>query len=551
MLESYLGEPDALIVHVGFRPGGGEVTPAPTGPYAALCYSAGGFRQWWRRLMNGSDEQLDNAHLMRMAGRFSRRVRGFAKAHQIPVIDCRRGERKHDVAEEYLADHAIKRGLFLILVARAIAPVWEVRRSGKKSLSLSKKTAFINHYSFHIWDSDWGHITIKMAGHPPFGAQVILNGHEYVACRATKAGLDFGKEGNCFTQITDAARLARIADTLADKRTVERLNQVCERWIYSACLCFALDYEEQERTGSHYAYSIYQVEYSRNLLFMRGSQLEQVFQRMVDRTRARLDVRQVRTLFGMSRRPKWRWKRRPRLGVVLETPAYDLTVFKLHFGKLTLKAYTKGERVLRFELVVHNTQDLGCGRVLPRFPLIVARSLSILERFLTALDCVDVAFVSDETLDQLPLSSRVGKVRVGGIDLNNPRMRAALAAVLALAPSPLGFTVSQFRAKVLAKTGQADADYSARHAAYDLKKLRGKQLITKMGRSRRYELCAASMRSIAALEILRDHVIRPVLAGVSTAHPNPAPILSPPLDRHYERLCLDIQPVFQELGIAA
>ena len=37
VLQSYPGEPDALIVHVGFRPGGGEVTPVPTGPYAALC----------------------------------------------------------------------------------------------------------------------------------------------------------------------------------------------------------------------------------------------------------------------------------------------------------------------------------------------------------------------------------------------------------------------------------------------------------------------------------------------------------------------------------
>src|SRR6266540_2170598 len=154
--------------------------------YNSVCHSAGGFRQWWRRL-DGSDEQLDNAHLMRMAGRFSRRVRGFAKARQIPVIDCRRGERKHDVAEEYLATHTVRRGLFLVLVARAIAPVWEVRRSGTAGLSLTKKMAFINHYSFHIWDSDWGHITIKMAGHPPFGAQVMLNGHEYVACRATKA----------------------------------------------------------------------------------------------------------------------------------------------------------------------------------------------------------------------------------------------------------------------------------------------------------------------------------------------------------------------------
>ena len=56
---------------------------------------------------------------------------------------------------------------------------------------------------------------------------------------------------------------------------------MCERWIYSACLCFALDLpEEQARTGFHYAYSIYQVEYSRNLLFPYAApQLEQAFQR--------------------------------------------------------------------------------------------------------------------------------------------------------------------------------------------------------------------------------------------------------------------------------
>ena len=176
--------------------------------------------------------------------------------------------------------------------------------------------------------------------------------------------------------------------------------------------------------------------------------------------------------------------------------------------------------------------------------------LGILERFLTTLDCVDVAFISDETLDHLPLPSRVGKVRVGGIDLGSPRMRAALSAVLALGPSPMGFGVTQFRAKVVSMTGQSDADYTPRHAAYDLKKLRGKQLITKMGRSRRYQLCPSSMRSIAALQILRDHVIRPVIAGIGATRLDP-PTLSPTLDRLYERLRLDFQPVFEELGIAA
>ncbi len=517
--------------------------------YNRVCYSAGGFREWWRRLMNGSDEQLDNAHLMRMAGRFSRRVRGFAKAHRVPVIDCRRGERKHDLAEDYLATHAVKRGLFLIIVGRAEVPLWDVRRARSGSILLKQKKAYVNHYSFHIMDPEWGHITIKMGGHPPFGAQIILNGHEYVACRARKTKLNFSKEGNCFTHITDSARLARIADTLAQDQAIGRLNQVCERWIYSTCLCFALDILEQERTGFHYQYSIYQVEYSRNLLFASGGQMEQVFQRMIDRTRARLDVPQLRTLFGAKRRPRCHGKYRPRLAVVLETPVYDLTVFKLHFGKLTLKGYTKGERVLRFEVVVHNVRDLDCGRVLARFPEIVARLEGMLERFLTTLDCVDVAFISDQLLDHLPMPSRLGKTRVGGVDLNNPRIRRALSAVLALGPSPRGFSMSQLRAKVQSMTGQPD--YTNRQAAYDLKKLRAKQLITKLGRSRRYQVSPPGMRAITALLILREHVIEPLLAGIRTPARPSKPTILTIIDQHYEHLRLDIQPLFEELGIAA
>jgi hypothetical protein len=41
----------------------------------------------------------------------------------------------------------------------------------------------------------------------------------------------------------------------------------------------------------------------------------------------------------------------------------------------------------------------------------------MLERFLTPLDCLDTAFVADDTLDQLPLPSQVGKTRIGGVDL--------------------------------------------------------------------------------------------------------------------------------------
>src|SRR5690349_21889885 len=76
-----------------------------------MGHSPGGFRVWWRAL-TGSDETLQNSHLMRLAGRFSRRIRGYAKAHGIPVIDCSAGQRKHELAEEYLAKTTVTRACF-------------------------------------------------------------------------------------------------------------------------------------------------------------------------------------------------------------------------------------------------------------------------------------------------------------------------------------------------------------------------------------------------------------------------------------------------------
>jgi hypothetical protein len=225
--------------------------------YFRMGHTAGGFRVWWETL-TGSDDTLDNTHLMRMAGRFSRRLHGYAKAEGIPLVHCQAGERKHELAEEYLAKTQITQGLFLILVGRAQAPVWDV--SANHHIEPKRPMPYVNHYSFHILDPEWGHITIKISGHPPFPAQVILNGHEYVACQASKAAIRFTKEGNCFTQISDAAGLAKIADTLSGQQAIGRLCLVCERWIYSSCLCFALELEEQKRSGFHYQYSNYQVD---------------------------------------------------------------------------------------------------------------------------------------------------------------------------------------------------------------------------------------------------------------------------------------------------
>jgi len=522
--------------------------------YFRLGQSAGGFRTWWRNLY-GSDNDLDNAHLMRMAGRFSRRVHAHAKAHQIPIIHCDRNERKHEIAEQYLPPEPDFVGLFLILVGRAPAPVWDVQcsKSGKiVNIARKEPWSWVNHYSFHIMDPDWGHVTIKMCAHPPFGAQIILNGHEYVACQARKEGIVFTKEGNCFTEVSDAAGLAQVADTLCSPDAIGRLIQVCERWIYSACLCFALDLAEQERTGFRYDYSVYQGEYSRNLLFTQGSVMEQVFQGVVDRTRSLLEVKTLKTIFGSKKRPSRRkGQKPPRLEVVVERPVYDLTVFKIHFGKLTAKIYTKGAHVLRIEIIVHNTRALPCGRSLPKLPEIILRLKNILNRFLNVLRCIDVAFISDIDLDEWATPSQMGQTRVGGVDMNKPRTRAVVEAVIGLAAAPHGFSLSDLAGRVRTLTRLAEEEYSSRQAAYDLKKLRGKNLVCRIGKSRRYETVSEGLRAMAAWLVLREKVIKPVLTGAGKPRRGPKPKHQSPIDARYETIQIAMRNLFQTIGIAA
>ena len=119
----------------------------------------------------------------------------------------------------------------------------------------------------------------------------------------------------------------------------------------------------------------------------------------------------------------------------------------------------------------------------------------------------------------------------GGVDLNKPRARAALAAALALATAPHGFTVAEFAARACQMTRHDG--YTIRQAAYDPRKLRGKNLIDKPGGPADIRSPPSAARTIAALLALRNHVIKPS----SPAFPQPpARTQTRPLDPHRCRL---------------
>jgi hypothetical protein len=509
-----------------------------------LACRAGGFRYWWR-VLHGSDANLDNVHLMRMAGRFSRRVRGWGEKGNIPVIDCAVRERKHELAEARLPSNP-KPGIFLVLVNRALAPVWDVRHYGKGGLQLSRKRIYVNHYTFHIWDAEWGHVAIRICGHPPFSAMLMLNGHEYVASQAVARKILFRKEDNCFTELADAPGLQLVADTLRSESAIGRLLQVGARWLYR-CLCFALPSDEQKRTGFRYELSLFQIEYSRNFLFERGGDLERMFQGLIDRTRCALDVKTVRMILGRKKRPPRKLKRA--WEIVVERPQYNLTVFKVRTGTLTLKMYTKGERVLRSEVMAHEVRKLRKGNGLPRWFTVVQHLYQVLNRFLAVLQCADSATLSEDTYESLPKPSTVGAARVAGINLASARMAAVMESVVALSTQDGGFSSGDLAVKVRERLRAPVPDYRPRQAAYDLKKLRGKNLIHKIGKSRLYQAPSEGLRTLVAFGLLLEKVFKPVLRNRNPQRGHgPCNNL---VDRHYYYLRQEMCRLFKTLRIAS
>jgi hypothetical protein len=156
---------------------------------------------------------------------------------------------------------------------------------------------------------------------------------------------------------------------------------------------------------------------------------------------------------------------------------------------------------------------------LEKIPELVDRLQAMLERFLQVVRCVDVSCLDERTWDELPTPSQVGKARVAGL-----------------------------AAKVREICDWSPEQYQARHASYDLKKLRGKNLIRQNGR-RYYETSADSLQKITALAILQDKVIKPVLAKASNAKSRKTPALASPIEAHYAAVQKEIAALCQALGL--
>jgi len=512
--------------------------------------TSGGLLRWWNALTGG--EALTEDKLRAFAGTFSRRVRAWAEKNHVPLIDFAIGDTtKHEQAEKLQPKDPASTGVFAVFVARAPALTWDAYTNpkGKVVLYRPKRGALVNHYYFHIVDRQWGHVTIRLCGHPPFPALIMLNAHEWAERTAAHEGVSFAKRSNCFVEGSDLPAVDKIAARLLAPGAVLGLAEVCERWIYSACLGFGLTREEQQRSGFGYQFSVYQIEYSRNLVFRSGRKLDDYYQPLIERIWPALDVPRLKTIFGRCKRPHRQRGRSVERRI--ERTDHDLTVFKLKFARLELKMYDKGARVLRVEMIARHIDDLRCGRGVVRVPEMLRQMRQTLLNFVTVVQAVHQPALRTRHLDALATPSRRGEKRIAGVDLQKPRMQAVAAGVIALAAAPHGFTAEELAAQTKRHRPRLGRKYGGRQAAYDLRKLRAKGLVQRVGNTRRYRVRKPAIKTLAASFILREKVIKPVLRGACRPRPGPRPKYPSLLEEHYRTLQQEMLRTLEYLKLAA
>jgi hypothetical protein len=77
-----------------------------------------------------------------------------------------------------------------------------------------------------------------------------------------------------------------------------------------------------------------------------------------------------------------------------------------------------------------------------------------------------------------------------------------------------------------------EGGYGPRQAAHGFKKLRGRQMVERIGRTHRYQATPTGLKAIAALVTLREKAIRPLLAAAQEIRPSRGSQNPTVLDRH-------------------
>ena len=187
-------------------------------------------------------------------------IHGFVAAGGLDLVSFAKGQRKDDLAQEFLAKFTDDEGVLFVGRAQEKAGVWRTQRryspsTGGSYAWLVRASAFINFFYFYCVDADFGPFFLKFSTYFPYTAKLCINGNEWAKRQAAKAGIRFEPLDNGFASCQDVPAVQAICDSLGP----EHIDALLRKWLAILPHPFS---PEDETAGYRYELSILQAEFS-------------------------------------------------------------------------------------------------------------------------------------------------------------------------------------------------------------------------------------------------------------------------------------------------
>jgi hypothetical protein len=469
-----------------------------------------------------------------MTQRFVEGIERFVKTEGVDLITFEKGQRKDDIAQQYLATFTGEEGV--LFVGKAQEKAWVFRTEKRRDARgvypwIIRSTAMVNHYYVYLVDRDFGPLFIKFCSYFPYPAKLCLNGHEWLKRQLTQRDVPFEPLDNGIRASDAPGRVQRIADTLDPAK----IDAVFRKWLRRLPHPFA---PAHRAAGYRYHLSILQSEFALTQVLDRPLTGRCFFEEII---RENLDIGrpdQIQLIF--TRRVTRRTPGGFRTRVLTEGVVPSLHV---QYKKSKVKQYHKEGQALRTETTINDTYDFDIGRALKNLPALREIGFAANRRLLRVESLSHDCLIGDDQLHAVTSPVLVHDQRAAGLRFGDPRVQALMHALCLFALAPTGFRHREFRDHVAQLQRRPPDTYSAGAMTYDLRRLRLHGLIERVPRSHRYRITATGAQVAMFFARLYSRALRPAcsLQPSGSAH----------AQRAFDRLDAALATFLQEVKLAA
>jgi hypothetical protein len=443
-----------------------------------------------------------------MSRRFVEAMERFAETEGVDLVTFEKGQRKDDVAQEYLAEFEGDEGVLFIGKAQENASVFRTekrrRPDGSRYPWIIRSRTPVNHYYVYLVDRDFGPLFIKFCSYFPYAAKLCLNGHEWLKRQLTQRAIPYEPLDNGIRSSADPARVQRLANTL----DAAKIDVVFRKWLRRLPHPFA---PAHRRAGYRYQLSILQAEFALTQVLDRPHTGRCFFEEVI---RENLDIGrpdQMQLIF--NRRVTRRTPGRFRTRVLTEGVVPSLHV---EYKKSKVKQYHKEGQALRTETTINDTYDFEIGRALSNLPALREIGFAANRRLLHVEHLSHDCHIGDHQLDAITQPIVVNQQRAAGLRFGDRRVHALMQTLLLFALSPTGFRHHDVRAHTGQLLGRRPDDYSAGQMTYDLRRLRLHGVIERIPRRHRYRITPLGAQIAMLYTRLYARGLRPVASLPTT-----------------------------------